>query len=120
MALTLHPPTGTFHTSTNPEHHMFLITSNVRVLREAGVLEAIWEGVKGVMLRWEGVSMLFDPDAASLPGEMSHQERNETLEEVNKELALYLAILYFMMEVNRGDEAWGDELSECCWRTPLR
>lgn len=38
-------------------------------------------------------------------------ERQERLEEANAELALLLAILYFMTECSRGDETWGDELS---------
>lgn len=106
------PPAGTFQHSTSPEHHMHLIMTNVALLRRAGTLEAVWEGVKGTMLRWEGVSQLVDADAPVAEGEMDHEERNEVLEEVNKELAVYLAILYFMMEVNRGDEEWGDELSK--------
>jgi len=91
---------------------MHLIINNVALLRRAGVLEAVWEGVKGTMLRWEGVSQLVDHDAPVAEGEMGHEERNEIIEEVNKELAVYLAILYFMMEINRGDETWGDDLSQ--------
>lgn len=91
---------------------MHLILTNIALLRRAGVLEAVWEGVKGTMLRWEGVSQLVDNDAPVAEGEMDHEDRNEILEEVNKELAVYLAILYFMMEVNRGDEEWGDQLSK--------
>lgn len=34
------------------------------------------------------------------------------LDEVNGELALLLAVMYFMVEAFRGEEEWGQELSE--------
>ena len=40
------------------------------------------------------------------------QERQEYLEEINGELAIHLSILYFMVEIFRGDETWADELSK--------
>lgn len=40
------------------------------------------------------------------------QERQEYLEEINGELAIHLSVLYFMVEIFRGDESWADELSE--------
>lgn len=45
------------------------------------------------------------------PG-LSPQERQEYLEEINGELAVHLSILYFLVEIGRGDEAWADELSQ--------
>jgi hypothetical protein len=34
------------------------------------------------------------------------------LDEINAELAVLLAVLYFMVECARGDDKWGEELSE--------
>lgn len=95
---------------------MHLILGNVGLLRQAGALSAIWEAVKGTCLRWEGVSTIPDPDlpphASSSHDGYSAHERQEALDEINGELALHLAVLYFTVEVYRGDEDWGQELSE--------
>lgn len=101
---------GTFASSTSPEHHLHLIISNVQLLREAGALQRVWEAVKGTGIRWEGVSTIPDPDAPHSPNQFSAQDRQEYLEEINGELAIHLAILYFMVEVFRGDETWAVEL----------
>jgi hypothetical protein len=44
------------------------------------------------------------------PGWPKLEERQEFLEELNAELSLYLTILYFLVEMSRGDEAWAEEL----------
>ena len=56
-------------------------------------------------------STIPDPDAPQSPNQFSAQDRQEYLEEINGELAIHLAILYFMVEVFRGDETWASELS---------
>jgi hypothetical protein len=43
---------------------------------------------------------------------LTPQERQEYLEEINGELAVHLSILYFMLEILRGDNTWADELSK--------
>lgn len=85
--------------------------SNVALLRSANALPLVWEAVKGTGLRWEGVSSMPDPDVPHSPGGFSAQERQDYLDEINGELALHLAILYFMVEVYRGDDEWAEELS---------
>jgi hypothetical protein len=70
--------------------------------------------VKATGVRWEGISTIPDPDAPPVRG-FSAQDRQDHLDEINGELALHLAILYFMVEVYRGDEEWAEELSECIW-----
>jgi len=63
-------------------------------------------------------SSIPEADQAFQTGQQSYypqltpQERQEYLEEINGELAIHLSVLYFMVEVFRGDEAWADELSE--------
>lgn len=64
-------------------------------------------------------SSIPEADQAFQTGQQSYypqltpQERQEYLEEINGELAIHLSVLYFMVEVFRGDEAWADELSQC-------
>lgn len=43
---------------------------------------------------------------------LTPQERQEYLDEINGELAVHLSILYFMLEILRGDPSWSDELSK--------
>lgn len=43
---------------------------------------------------------------------LTPQERQEYLEEINGELAVHLSILYFMLEILRGDPSWADDLSK--------
>jgi hypothetical protein len=45
---------------------------------------------------------------------ISQAEKQDFIEEVNTELSMYYAILYFMVEVMKGDEDFGDELSTWC------
>lgn len=74
--------------------------------------------MKSTGVRWEAVSAIPDPDApyhgqgARDADGYTQQERQEQLDEINGELALLLAVLYFMVECFRGEEQWGEELSE--------
>lgn len=125
----------------SPEHHLHLILTNCRTLRRAGALPKLWQALKRTAREWEDLSHLpIPPDhdgehddqhlhpnrqgrsSASMYSphrsaynakeeEAKAAERQERLEEANAELALLLAILYFMTECSRGDETWGDELS---------
>ncbi|KAG0144411.1 hypothetical protein CROQUDRAFT_660084 [Cronartium quercuum f. sp. fusiforme G11] len=106
---------GTFSHSTSRDHHVHLVTHNARVLREAGALEAVFAALKGVGGRHDWISSLPEaPEASmggSMPGPCLHpQDRQAFLEEINGELAIHLAVLYFMVEVFRGEDAWGEEL----------
>lgn len=104
---------GTFDSSTSPEHHLHLVLSNSALLREAGALPKLWDAVKAANSRWEGASGPFVP-AGMQPEDAADrmtQEKQEYLDEANGELGLLLGSLYFLVEVNRGDEEWADELS---------
>ncbi|GAA5862850.1 hypothetical protein JCM8547_006570 [Rhodosporidiobolus lusitaniae] len=122
--------------STSPEHHLHLILTMCRVLRSAGALEGVWRALKRTGEEWEVASIL--PGQAGRSGEdedegyahgdavdeqmaRAHQpeteedehrerERQERLDEINAELALLLAVLYFLVECFRGEEKWGEEL----------
>ncbi|KDE05127.1 hypothetical protein MVLG_04469 [Microbotryum lychnidis-dioicae p1A1 Lamole] len=119
---------GTFESSTSPDHHLELIQANCALLRNAKALDAIWDAVKKTGERWERVSHLpntnpgsNDPSSSAGAGESQPlnivefeeaQHRQEQLDEINSELALLLAVLYFMMEVHRGDDDWAEELMQ--------
>ncbi|GAA5872543.1 hypothetical protein JCM16303_004557 [Sporobolomyces ruberrimus] len=51
----LHIAHGTFSTSTSssPEHHLHQVLSNCRLLREARVLEKVWDAIKRATEEWE-------------------------------------------------------------------
>ncbi|ORY85409.1 hypothetical protein BCR35DRAFT_302898 [Leucosporidium creatinivorum] len=110
---------GSFSSSTSPEHHLHLILLNCTLLRSSSALQALWTAVKSTGVRWEAVSGIPDPDApyhgmggggARDADGYTQQERQEQLDEINGELALLLAVLYFMVECFRGEEQWGEEL----------
>lgn len=44
--------------------------------------------------------------------EEKERMRQDRLDEINAELATLLAVVYFMVECFRGEEKWGQELSE--------
>ncbi|WAR55265.1 hypothetical protein PtB15_6B3 [Puccinia triticina] len=106
---------GTFAHSTSTEHHVQLVISNAQLLREAGALEAIFVALKGVGGRHDWISSLPeapDPNLSFSPTGpyLDAHDRQAFLEEINGELAIHLAVLYFMVEVFRGDDSWGEEL----------
>ncbi|GAA5892539.1 hypothetical protein JCM6882_005642 [Rhodosporidiobolus microsporus] len=125
--------------STSPEHHLHLILSMCRVLRQAGALEGVWKALKRTGAEWEVASVLPAPPAHARNGaggggdsdeeddahhahfqhhqqpqseedEQRERERQDRLDEINAELALLLAVLYFMVECFRGEDKWGEEL----------
>ena len=50
------------------------------------------------------------PSPPRSPGWPKLEERQEYLEELNAEISIYLNILYFMLEMSRGDAEWAEEL----------
>lgn len=107
---------GTWASSTSPEHQLHLVLSHTFLLRSSSALLPLWSAVKETGLRWDKASSTPDVDPA-FPQHSSHA-RQESLDGINAELAVLLAILYFMLEVFRGDEGWADELSE--WKSSAK
>ncbi|KAI8446653.1 hypothetical protein BY996DRAFT_7797118 [Phakopsora pachyrhizi] len=104
---------GTFAHSTSRENHLELVRQNARILRDAGALEAIFGALKGVGGRHDWISSLpesSDPNTSHMGPYLEPSDRQAFLEEINGELAIHLAIIYFMVEVFRGEESWGEEL----------
>ncbi|KAI9602593.1 hypothetical protein H4Q26_001883 [Puccinia striiformis f. sp. tritici PST-130] len=71
---------------------------------------AIFVALKGVGVRQDWISSL--PEAPNRHLLRSSRSTGIFLEEINGELAIHLAVLYFMVEVFRGDDTWGEELSK--------
>jgi cation transport ATPase len=111
-----------------------LILSLNRILRSSGALQGVWKAFKRTGEEWERESVLplhvqgrhdGEEEGEGMQHHHQHQqeeekteeeetrerERQERLDEVNAELALLLAVLYFMVECFRGEEGWGEELS---------
>ncbi|BGP16111.1 Factor arrest protein 11 [Rhodosporidiobolus nylandii] len=124
--------------STSREHHLNSILTLRRVLRSAGALQGVWSALKRTSGEWEAASHLPSAAAAQQDAERDkhdddedeehdHQrpprvqlseeeehaerERQDRLDEINAELALLLAVLYFLVECFRGEEKWREELT---------
>ncbi|GAA5896651.1 Far11p [Sporobolomyces salmoneus] len=138
----LHIAHGAFsaNSSSSPEHHLHLVLSNCRLLREAGALELLWDAIKRATSEWETISGVpphsggmnsqqdgeedqedgggpYHPQQRNQPPVMLTEEeeekeriRQEKLDEINAELATLLAVVYFMVECFRGEDQWGQEL----------
>jgi hypothetical protein len=52
------------------------------------------------------------PPPPSLPGQHVPEELQHAIEDTNAEIGVYLGIIYFVVEVFRHDESFGDELSK--------
>ncbi|KAJ9098330.1 hypothetical protein QFC19_006454 [Naganishia cerealis] len=52
------------------------------------------------------------PPSQLHPGQHVPEELNHTIEDINAEIGVYLGIIYFVVEVFRHDETFGDELSK--------
>ena len=61
------------------------------------------------MVTLHNTSNLADADMAHF--NLSSSEKQEFVEEVCTELSVYLGMLYFLIEVFKGDEDFGEELS---------
>ncbi|BGP36956.1 Factor arrest protein 11 [Rhodotorula kratochvilovae] len=124
--------------STSQEHHLHLILSSCRVLRAAGALQGVWRALRRTGREWDDASALSAAHAARAAAhahahdedgeegpyrryaapasahdeaeEQREQERQDRLDEINAELALLLAVLYFMVECFRGEDEWAEEL----------
>lgn len=114
--------TGTFQSSTSPEHHLHLILSNITLLRSSGGLIKIFEATKQAGNRWDQFSISVDSEVQlqqSSTGSLGGNTRQQGLDEANAEIAILLAILYLMVEVLRGDANWAEELSKFNFLLPF-
>ncbi|KAG8721177.1 Factor arrest protein 11 [Ceratobasidium sp. 394] len=99
---------GTFAETTSPEHQLHWIIDNAKLVRSADGLSRIVDAIKISSSKHDVLSNISESDTRHLG--ISQAEKQDFIEEVNTELSMYYAILYFMVEVMKGDEDFGDEL----------
>lgn len=109
--------TGTALYSTSPEQQIQLVIANCTLIKDVGGIQAVFDAIRTASSRWSALSGLNAPDsdaALAAPGVSAatlEKHRLDALEEINAELSIYLTILYFIVEISRGDQAFADDLS---------
>lgn len=118
---------GTFAETSSPEHQLHWIIENSKVVRSANGLSNIVDALKIASskhdLLWYAGSPLMCESNLSSPHILNRSlserqfnitplEKQEFVEEVNTEMSIYLGMLYLLIEVFKGDDQFGDELSE--------
>ncbi|UZJ52406.1 hypothetical protein CBS101457_001726 [Exobasidium rhododendri] len=110
---------GSFAETKGAEHQLIWVTENARMVRGAGGLGEIYSAFKIASWKHDWLSSLPDHITSSDPvkeGEsapeplLTWQAKLEYLDEINLELALHFAQLYILVETQRGEDEWGDEL----------
>lgn len=99
---------GTFAETTSPEHQLHWIIENCKLVRDAGGVNIIVGALKIASSKHDLLSSLSDADAYQY--NITPAEKQEFVEEVNTELSVYLGMLYFLVEMFKGDEQFGEEL----------
>ncbi|KAF8592589.1 hypothetical protein K439DRAFT_1625938 [Ramaria rubella] len=99
---------GTFAETTSPEHQLHWIIENCKVVRAANGTGVIVEACKLASSKLDLLSNLADSDMAHF--NLSAPEKQEFVEEICTELSVYLGMLYFLIEVFKGDDEFGEEL----------
>ncbi|PWN47739.1 hypothetical protein IE53DRAFT_232364 [Violaceomyces palustris] len=109
---------GAFADTSGPEHQLHWLLENARMVRSLGGLGDIFAACKIACWKHDWLSSLPDHIPSTEPGLkgapaaplLTPEAKAEYLDEINLELALHFAQLYSLIEANRGDEEWGDEL----------
>ncbi|KAF8528832.1 hypothetical protein BU17DRAFT_36782 [Hysterangium stoloniferum] len=99
---------GTFGETTSPEHQLHWIIENCKAVRAANGTGIIVEATKIASSKLDLLSNLSDGDMAHF--NLSAAEKHEFVEEICTELSVYLGMLYFLIEVFKGDDEFGEEL----------
>jgi len=112
---------GTPLYSTSPEEQLQLIISNCTLIKDVGGVQAVFDTIRTASSRWSALSSMtaHDSDAAlaqpAATAATLEKHRLDALDEINAELSIYLSIMYFIVEISRGDQAFADDLSPCSW-----
>ncbi|KAL7412030.1 hypothetical protein BDY24DRAFT_394393 [Mrakia frigida] len=99
---------GTFAETTSPEHQLHLIIENSRIVRQAGGLAILIDCLKDASKRHDA-SVSFT-DHLRRDSHASTSEHKVDLGSVREEISLYLGMIYFIVEVSRGDDDLAKEL----------
>ena len=108
---------GTPLYSTSPEEQLQLVISNCTLIKAVGGVQAVFDTIRTASSRWSALSSMTAPDsdaALAQPAATAatlEKHRLDALDEINAELSIYLSILYFIVEISRGDQAFADDLS---------
>ena len=104
---------GTPIYTTSPEDHLSCVLTNCTLLRDCNALQVVFDALRSTGGRWTIVSSVPDDVGSQYHGQgwPTMHERQEYLDEINLELGIYVGILYFMVEIFRGDDDWAEELS---------
>lgn len=96
---------GTFGTLSTPEQHLHHIIENNRLLRQSGALVSYFNALKHAASVHDYYCR---PDL-----DVSQREKDTAIEDASAEIAVCLTLLYMLIEIFRGDSAFGSEMSKC-------
>ncbi|KAG9028376.1 Factor arrest protein 11 [Tulasnella sp. JGI-2019a] len=99
---------GTFAETMSPEHQLHWIIENCKVVRAANGAVTIIEALKVASAKHDLLSSLSEMDTRHF--NISAQDKSDFLEEVNTELSVYFGMLYFLIEIFKGDDEFAEEL----------
>ncbi|OCB91552.1 hypothetical protein A7U60_g1178 [Sanghuangporus baumii] len=99
---------GTFAETSSPEHQLHWIIENCKTVRAADGISIVAEAVKIANSKHDLLSSLSDADVFRL--NISAQDKQDCIEEVNTELSVYFGIMYFLVEVLKDSDDFAEEL----------
>ncbi|KZS97748.1 hypothetical protein SISNIDRAFT_423128 [Sistotremastrum niveocremeum HHB9708] len=99
---------GVFAETTSPEHQSYWILQNCKLVRSCNGVGTVVEAMKIASAKHDLLSNLSDQDAQDL--NISAADKADFVEEINTELSMYLGMLYFLIEVLKGDHDFSEEL----------
>lgn len=99
---------GVFAETTSPEHHLHMIIENCKIVRAANGVYDIVEALRVANSKHDLISSLTDADLQRLG--ITEAEKQESLDDINTEVSFYCGMLYFLVQIFKGDEEFADEL----------
>ncbi|KAL5527397.1 hypothetical protein ACEPAG_6188 [Sanghuangporus baumii] len=99
---------GTFAETNSPEHQLHWIIENCKTVRAADGISIVAEAIKIANSKHDLLSSLSDADVFRL--NISAQDKQDCIEEVNTELSVYFGIMYFLVEVLKDNDDFAEEL----------
>ncbi|EJD01434.1 uncharacterized protein FOMMEDRAFT_126353 [Fomitiporia mediterranea MF3/22] len=99
---------GTFAETSSPEHQLHWVIENCKTVCVANGISVVVEAIKIANSKHDLLSSLSDGDCYRF--NISPQDRQDCIEEVNTELSVYFGILYFLIEVLKDSDEFAEEL----------
>ncbi|GHJ87632.1 hypothetical protein NliqN6_4034 [Naganishia liquefaciens] len=119
---------GNFAECAGPEYQLHWIIENARLVRAADGLSSALVALKDACVRHDTVSRAISTHEQNIQAQRQAEEQqagqptlsmpplavpedlHRAIEDLNAEIGVYLGIIYFVIEVFRNDETFGDEL----------